>query len=78
VQRISDILVVPREAVASDNDKFYVYVVKWGHVEKKQIKVGLKDNNNVEVLDGIIPGTVVAVSNVIKLKNGTKIKIERK
>jgi len=78
VQRMSDILISPREAVASENEKFYVYVVKWGHVEKKQVKVGLKDNNNVEVLDGIVPGTVVAVSNVIKLKNGTKIKIERK
>jgi HlyD family secretion protein/macrolide-specific efflux system membrane fusion protein len=78
VERMSDILIVPREAVASENEKFYVYVVKWGHVDKKQIKVGLKDNNNVEVSDGIVPGTVVAVSNIIKLKNGTRIKIERK
>jgi hypothetical protein len=52
--------------------------VRWGHVEKKQIMPGLKDNYNIEIYDGIRPGTVVAVSNVIKLKNGTKIKIERK
>ena len=78
VQRVNDVLIVPREAVSSDNEKFYVYVVKWGHVEKNQIKTGAKDNNNVEISDGIRPGTVIAVSNLIKLKNGTKIKIERK
>jgi len=78
VQKMGDILIVPREAVTSENEKYYVYVIKWGHVEKKQVKVGLKDNNNVEVSDGIVPGTVVAVSNVIRLKNGTKVKIERK
>jgi len=78
VQRINDVLIVPRESVSSENEKFYVYIVKWGHVEKKQIKVGYKDNNNVEISDGIRPGTVVAISNIIKLKNGTKIKIERK
>jgi len=78
VQKINDVLIVPREAVASDNEKFYVYAVTWGHVEKRQIKTGNKDNNNVEILDGIRPGTVIAVSNITKLKNGTKIKIERK
>jgi RND family efflux transporter MFP subunit len=78
VQRMNDVMLVPREAVASENGKFYVYVVKWDHVEKKQIKLGLKDNYNVEITDGIKLGTVVAVSNVIKLKNGTKIKIDRK
>jgi RND family efflux transporter MFP subunit len=78
VERINDVLIVPREAVASENEKYYVYIVKWGHVEKKEIKIGLKDSNNVEISDGIRPGTAVAVSNIIKLKNGTKIKIERK
>jgi HlyD family secretion protein len=78
VQRVNDVLIIPREAVASENEKYYVYVVKWGHVEKKQIKPGLKDNYNIEIYDGIRPGTVIAVSNVIKLKNGMKIKIERK
>lgn len=78
VQRINDVLIVPREAVTSDNEKYYVYTVNWGHVEKRQIKTGNKDNNNVEILDGIRPGTVIAVSNITKLKNGTKIKIERK
>lgn len=78
VQRVNDVLIIPREAVASENEKYYVYVVRWGHVEKKQIKPGLKDNYNIEIYDGMKPGTVVAVSNVIKLRNGTKIKIERK
>ncbi len=78
VQRINDVLIVPREAVASENEKYYIYIVKWGHVEKKEVKIGLKDNNNVEISDGIRPGTAVAMSNIVKLKNGTRIKIERK
>jgi multidrug efflux pump subunit AcrA (membrane-fusion protein) len=77
-QRINNVLIVPREAVGSENDKFYVYVVKWGHVEKHEVKTGLKDSNNIEISDGIKPGTSLAVSNIIKLKNGTRIKIERK
>jgi len=78
VQRLNNVLIIPREAVANENDKYYVFLVKMGHVEKHEIKTGLKDSNNVEISDGIKPGTVVAVTNIVKLKDGTKIKIERK
>ncbi len=36
VQRVNDVLIIPREAVASENEKYYVYVVKWGHVVKNR------------------------------------------
>jgi RND family efflux transporter MFP subunit len=78
VQRLNNVLIVPREAVANENDKYYVFLVKMGHVQKHEIKTGLKDSNNVEISDGIKPGTILAVSNIMKLKNGTRIKIERK
>ncbi|MFH1710141.1 MAG: efflux RND transporter periplasmic adaptor subunit [bacterium] len=76
-QRLNDAIVIPREGVLSEGDKYYAYFVWFGRAHKKQISILLRDAFNVAVSDGVKLGDVVAVSNVIKLKDGSRVKIER-
>jgi multidrug efflux pump subunit AcrA (membrane-fusion protein) len=76
-QRMNDVLTMPREGILNEGDKYYAYFIRFGKVHKKEIKILLRDAFNVAVSDGVKLGDVVAVSNVIKLKNGARIKVER-
>ena len=76
-QRMNDVVVIPREGVLNEGDKYYAYFLRFGRAHKKQIKILLRDAYNVAVSDGVKIGDVVAVSNILKLKDGSLIKIER-
>ena len=76
-QRMNDVLIIPREGILNETDKYYVYSISFGKVHKKEIKIILKDAFNVAISDGIKLGDVIAISNVMKLNNGSRIKIER-
>jgi RND family efflux transporter MFP subunit len=76
-QRMNDVLIIPREGVLTEGDKYYAYFVWFGQAHKKQIQILLRDSFNVAVSDGVKLGDVVAVSNVMKLNDGTRIKVER-
>ena len=76
-ERMGDVLTIPREGVLGEGDKTYAFFISFGRVHKQEITVLLKDSANVAVSDGIKIGDRVAVSNILKLKDGSRIKIER-
>lgn len=76
-QKMSDAVIIPREGVLAEGDKSYAFVVRFGSVRKTEIKTVLSDAFNVAVSEGVKLGDTVAVSNVAKLKDGSRIKIER-
>ena len=76
-QTLKDALIMPREGVLSEGDKYYAFLVKYGRAHKKEIKVSLRDSFNVAVTDGLKLDDVVAVTNVAKLKDGSRVKNER-
>jgi RND family efflux transporter MFP subunit len=75
--RLSNVPIIPREGILGEGDKTYAFFIRMGRVHKKEVKVILKDSANVAISDGIKLGDRVAVTNVLKLKDGSRIKIER-
>lgn len=70
-------LCVPKEALLSRNGRQTLFVVgEDGKVESRDIKVGLMNDAEVEILDGIEPGDTVAVTNQDKLQDGKKVETE--
>lgn len=47
-----------------------------GTVEERTVKIGLMNDAEVEVLDGIEPGDTVVVTNQDKLQDGKKVETE--
>lgn len=77
-RRNPDALIVPREALVSRDDSAYVFAVeKFNRVKENKIEIGIRSYSSVEALAGVNEGDVVAVTNVGKLKDEGRIKIER-
>jgi RND family efflux transporter MFP subunit len=71
------VLVIPREAIFVSDNKSYVFVAVKGKARKKEITLGSRDPDNVEVIRGISSGETIAISNLAKLKDKGAVKIER-
>ena len=71
------LLIIPREAVFSKNDKQKVYVVLGKKAKERDVELGIKDYTNIEVVKGLKAGEKVAVSSLDKIKDGSRVKIEK-
>jgi len=70
------VLVIPKEAVALHEGKHVVFEVRGNEVERKEVELGIRDVEKVEVISGLSLGEKVAVSNLDKLKDKTPVKVE--
>jgi len=59
ISAVSDVLVVPTDAVVDDK---FVYVKAQDLFEKKQIEPGIASDQDVEVKSGLLPGDEIVVS----------------
>ncbi|WP_432647920.1 efflux RND transporter periplasmic adaptor subunit [Mitsuokella sp.] len=70
-------LCVPKEAVLSRNGRQTVFVVRPdGTVEEREVKIGLMNDAEEEILDGIEDGDTVVVTNQDKLQDGKSVETE--
>ena len=77
-RRNPDALIVPREALVSKEDNTFVYSVeKFNRIREKKIEIGIRSYGSVEALSGLNEGETVAITNVAKLKDKGRVKIER-
>ena len=72
-----NVLLVPREALASLGDSQTVFKIKNYRAAQSKITIGLRSAASVEALTGVAEGDLVAVTNVAKLKDTGRVKIER-
>jgi multidrug efflux pump subunit AcrA (membrane-fusion protein) len=70
-------LIVPREALVSKDDSSLVFKVEKGRVFETKMDIGIRSFSSVEALSGLSEGDVVAISNVSKLKDKGRVKIEQ-
>lgn len=67
-------LFVPKEAVVSLNGKDKVFVVDGDNkAAERLVKLGLRNDKYVEIVDGVSAGDRIAVSNLARLKTGTAV-----
>jgi len=70
-------LLIPREALASMNDHSVVFAVRKNRVYEQTVMTGIKSFTSVEAIAGVSEGDLIAVSNLSKLNNKARVKIER-
>jgi HlyD family secretion protein len=76
------VLAVPRGAVKAEAGRKYVYVVRKSQLgvgvstlEKKEIRVGIADATNYEVVSGLQEGDTVALPGDVDLKDGMDVSV---
>ena len=67
-------LFVPKEAVLSKNGRQTIFVLNPdGTVEEREVKIGLLNDADEEIIAGLSDGEIVVLSNQDKLQTGTKV-----
>ena len=70
---------VSKEALLDKNGKKYVFVINENNqAEQRLVKLGLANDDSMEILEGVYVGEVVAVSNVSRLKQDMQVEVEQK
>lgn len=70
-------LIVPREALVSRDDSSLVFKAINHRVYESKITIGIRSFSSVEALAGVAENDVLAITNLSKLKDKGRIKIER-
>ncbi len=73
--KVERVKVVPARAVAYVFGANKVYVLKDNVVEAKDVKLGDRFDNMIEILEGINEGETIAVTNLARLDTGSKVRI---
>ena len=78
VQR-KDTLFLPKAAVVDDNGKKSVFVITSdGTAQKVAVRLGLANDDFLEIKKGLSEGDQVAVTNISKLKDGMTVDVIHK
>jgi membrane fusion protein (multidrug efflux system) len=70
-------LIVPKSAVLPEGGHYILFIVKNGQAVKRVVRVGLKNDKEVEVMgDGLLPGDLVVILGNYELKDGMSVTVK--
>jgi RND family efflux transporter MFP subunit len=69
------VLVIPRKALLYKQNKTYVFVMDQNKVSQREVLLGLTEEDEVEVTDGLNEGEVIVVVGVEGLKDGQRVDV---
>jgi len=70
-----NVLVIPRKAILYKQNKTYVFVMNHNQVSQREITLGLTEEDEVEVTNGLAEGDVIVVVGVEGLKDGQRVDV---
>jgi len=72
-QKADDVVVIPRQAVITEEDGTRVFVVTGGVCELRNLKTGVSQEGLVEVVSGVSQGELVVVKGQHRLRPGVSV-----
>ncbi len=73
---LTQVLRVPVEALSEDEEGSYVFVAKDGKAEKVFVECGIRNDDMVEITDGLDEGTLVVWKDSEELSEGMGVKVK--
>ncbi|WP_058484879.1 efflux RND transporter periplasmic adaptor subunit [Defluviitalea phaphyphila] len=75
IDTVDNTIIVPREAVLTEGDIDYVYVIDGDKAKKVEVELGLDNGEKVEVVTGLKEGDQIVVRGQNYLEDGGKVEI---
>jgi HlyD family secretion protein len=72
--QLRDVLYVPIQSVVSEEEQHFVYVVKRGRKELREVKIGKYNTHNIEIVQGLKEGEKLLLYAEVALEADTKLK----
>jgi RND family efflux transporter MFP subunit len=76
LEKRENVPAVMKEAVIGREPSTYVFVVNGGIARMRDVKLGLSENDRIEVLKGLKAGDLVAVMGQERLRDGAAVSVE--
>ena len=73
--RHDDIAIVPRQAVTQRAGRNVVFVIDGQRAVRRNVSLGLADDDKIEVRDGVKPGERIVVRGLETLTDGTRVRV---
>ncbi len=67
--------VIGRDALLKYENNYYAYLIENGHAVKRQVKVGIIDEDRVEVVEGLKPGDLIISKGLEFIREGSAVKV---
>ena len=68
-------IMVPTMAIIPDADEHLVFLVKDGKAITQNVNIGFRGAQDVEVVDGLVPGDSVIVAGIQQVKDGAAVRV---
>ncbi len=75
VEQRPDVRVVPRQAVADRGGNSVAFLLDGQRVSRRDVRLGLGDDSQVEILDGLALGDRIVVRGLETLTDGTRVRV---
>ena len=72
-----DIVVIPITSILYDNARIKVFVAEGNRAREKEVKIGNKYGEFLEITEGLQPGEIIVVAGQNNLSQGVKINVAR-
>jgi len=69
------VLVVPVSSLLQEEGRSYVFVIKAGRLERREVQPGIRDNDNIVVLSGLQQAEQIVARDIAALTNGQAIEL---
>jgi len=70
------VLVVPRAAVEVAGTRRYLYLVEGDRLRRREVRVGISNDTQVEIVDGVTEGQPVALPGDVPLQDGLAVRVD--
>lgn len=77
VDKADSTIVIPKEIVMSNRNRKFVYVVEKGFAKVRDIRIGLEDKDNIEVVAGLEVNDQLVTKGYETLRDNSRVKIQK-
>jgi RND family efflux transporter MFP subunit len=77
VDKADSAIIIPKEVVVSNRQRKYVYIIEKNTAVLRDIKTGLEDETNIEVLDGLNVNDNLVVKGFETLRENSRVRVQK-
>ncbi|HYD50842.1 MAG TPA: efflux RND transporter periplasmic adaptor subunit [Terriglobales bacterium] len=75
LQQSGEGMMVPAQAIVPAATGHSVFVLRDGRAHNREVKIGLRTRDQVEIIDGLAFGDVVLTTNLLRLREGIPVEV---
>lgn len=77
VDQANSSIIIPKEVVQSNRRRKYVYIIEKNTAILRDIRTGLEDEDNIEVVEGLKENDALVIKGYETLRENSKVKIQK-